>query len=485
MTSRQQRWRRHVAHDQWKKRSGCYRPALEALEDRCLPAPLPLILMGSASQVDSRTINFNYEIDSTAVNAGLPVQIYKSADNQFNQASDIALSPVQNFSGTAGFHANQRFVLSAALPPDPLHKFIFVVANPDGNIAEDPGSVNTAFYQKHLLGVVVHGLELSGQVPAWEPQMAAQLLKQGYDATIAFDWAQASRLPIPGVTVVEGARLALQVEEKIAGFNGTWDMQFIGHSRGAVVISEAMQDLVDLQANFPTPQLAGYKEMTYLDPHPASNMFAFFSYSNTFLGRLIKDGAILVQAILQDPQPFVPLTVDQAEVYYQNTPVSEFPSSALESIFNLWGQHPVINNANITINYGNVTSPGLGHSEVPYWYLCNVVPQLPSASFIFPPPNTWMVCWTDQPIPGWLSKLSTLPPSARHDLSPLKVFARLYGIDEGAAAQTNNRDTGHLEKQLSRLLDLLEDHQQVEAASNDILLELHKSFLVGPIVKDR
>src|SRR6516225_10824970 len=180
MMSWQQRWRRLVPHDQWKKRSGCYRPALEALEDRCLPAPLPLILMGSASQVDSRTINFNYEIDSTAVNAGLSVQIYKSADNQFNQASDIALSPVQNFSGTAGFHANQRFVLSAALPPDPLHKFIFVAANPDGNIAEDPGSVNTAFYQKHLLGVVVHGLELSGQVLAWEPQMAAQLLKQGY-----------------------------------------------------------------------------------------------------------------------------------------------------------------------------------------------------------------------------------------------------------------------------------------------------------------
>jgi hypothetical protein len=454
-------WWRQATHD----RRRAYHPALEALEDRCLPAPLPTVLMTSASQVNAQTINFSYEIDSTAIGTGLPVQVYKSADKIFNKAIDIAIDPIQDFSGTIGFHANQRFVLSAALPPDPLHKFILVVANPNGSVMEGPGSVNTAFYQKHLLGVVVHGLEIGGQVPAWEPQMAAQLLTRGYDATIAFDWAQASRLPVPGVTIAEGARLALEVEEKVVGFNGTWDLQFIGHSRGAVVISEAMQDLVDLQATFPTKQLAGYKEMTYLDPHPASNTFAFYSFANTFLGNLLKDGTVAFQALAQDPQPFVPPTVNQAEVYYQNTPVSAFPSTALESILNLWGQHPVINNSGITVHYGNLTSPGLGHGEVPYWYLCNVVPHLPSSNFIFPPRSQWMVCWTDQPIPTWLSSLSHLPPAQQRRLSPLGVFERLYGSDRDQAAPSDIApDKGH--PPASPTHRLLRTHGQAAAGEN-------------------
>jgi hypothetical protein len=49
-----------------------------------------------------------------------------------------------------------------------------------------------------------------------------------------------------------------------------------------------------------------------------------------------------------------------------------------------------------------------------------------------------------------------------------------------APAKTNN----HLGKELSRLLALLDDDRQVDAATNDILIKLHKSFLVGPVVKD-
>jgi hypothetical protein len=59
------------------------------------------------------------------------------------------------------------------------------------------------------------------------------------------------------------------------------DVQFIGHSRGGVVISEALQDLNNSNANDPGDNFApgtlphwlsaGYPMMTMLDPHPANN----------------------------------------------------------------------------------------------------------------------------------------------------------------------------------------------------------------------
>jgi hypothetical protein len=199
------------------------------------------------------------------------------------------------------------------------------------------------------------------------------------------------------------------------------------------------------------------------------------SSNNPSRGRIIKDGAVAAQALFDDPQPFVPATVDQAEVYYQNTPVSQFPSGTLESILNLWGQHPVINDANITINYGNLTSPGLGHSEVPFWYLCNVVPHLPSTTFVFPPPNTWMVCWTDETIPGWLSKFCSLPASRRPDLTPLDIFARLYAVDADAVGLRNHdRKEDRL---LRRLLDQVHDQERrSDAAVNELLIELRSDI---------
>ena len=74
---------------------------------------------------------------------------------------------------------------------------------------------------------------------------------------------------------------------------------------------------------------------------------------------------------------FVPDNVDDAEVFYQHTPVSEAQSNG--GIYNLWGQVPVHGPA----HYFDITGPGISHSGtfgVHDWYRLNIVPTLGDGS---------------------------------------------------------------------------------------------------------
>ena len=82
----------------------------------------------------------------------------------------------------------------------PARVHVLVVADPDNVI--DEGAFednNTASFRKLALGVVTHGVQTSGTLPPWVTAMAAALGVKGYDDTIAFDWAAASRIPVPGL----------------------------------------------------------------------------------------------------------------------------------------------------------------------------------------------------------------------------------------------------------------------------------------------
>ena len=59
---------------------------------------------------------------------------------------------------------------------------------------------------------VAHGLQLTGTVPPWVAQTTTALAAQGYDATIPYDWADASRLPQPGIMPKDFKRV-LQARE--------------------------------------------------------------------------------------------------------------------------------------------------------------------------------------------------------------------------------------------------------------------------------
>ena len=133
-----------------------------------------------------------------------------------------------------------------ALTPNTALPFIEVVAKLDGS---------SASFETHVLGVIAHGLEfdpfliLADQVPAWEIQMAADLQHDGYQAVIPFNWVRLSVLPFPFAITIASNLLYHQVvaeANQLAGQHpgDVVDISFIGHSRGAVVISEVLQDLV-------------------------------------------------------------------------------------------------------------------------------------------------------------------------------------------------------------------------------------------------
>ena len=101
------------------------------------------------------------------------------------------------------------------------------------------------------------------------------------------------------------------------------DLHFIGHSEGAVVNSLAILRLNG--TSWPRSCEAGYLKVTMLDPHAANNGVAGqqYSVSNGLLGWIAK---MSIDATSRGPRTravVVPDNVDDAEVFYQHTPVSE------------------------------------------------------------------------------------------------------------------------------------------------------------------
>jgi hypothetical protein len=154
------------------------------------------------------------------------------------------------------------------------------------------------------------------------------------------------------------------------------DIQFVGHSRGAVVISQALQDLVGTQ----DPALTGgYFRMTMLDPHPANNSAVRLSAS-TPIGWILAAGTILFQAAANDPDVAVPTNVKEVDLYYQHNAarvLQGFPDHYL----NLWGESDsdiqippgvLLHTTNLTgLQYEGFGY--IGHTTIDAWYMAFVL----------------------------------------------------------------------------------------------------------------
>jgi hypothetical protein len=378
---------------------------LEPLEDRSLPsavaaapAPLPDVQMIGATTTDARTIDVNYTISGAPI-TGQPLNfnVYRSA-NPTSLSGAVLLGtaslPASDTTDLAvGQHNGLLLSLQdangnpvSALTPNPSLPFVLVVANPAGTIVESNPNNNTAWFETFTLGVVSHGLEIDplGKLPKWEITLANTLQHQdGYQAVIPFNWTKASFLPFPGLAVKAGDRLSKQIttqaDQLAAQHPGdVVDVQLIGHSRGGVVVSRAAQDL-----NGTTdPALrGGFLQMTLLDPHPANNRFGFFSVAPSN-SQALDDAiaTILFQLVARDPQVVIPSNVQQAELFYQQTPDPNTFSYSSEELLNLWGEPPsnLINQSGRPIHSVNLTgAPAprggvVGHSEVHDWYQAHV-----------------------------------------------------------------------------------------------------------------
>jgi hypothetical protein len=398
--------KRHTSPSAKKKGPLPIKPSLEALEERTLLSPSAAggavdIQMTGATTPDARKVSVSYNIVGGAIDQPILFNVYRSATFGSTAGGRLIGSASLTAPGdlTPGAHKNVLLSLSdangnpvGALTPDPNLPFVVVVANPGGSIPETDqahDANNTASFETHVLGVVVHGYSFNpfGPTPAWETGLANTLLTtdnyQLSGGVLAFNWVAMSALPRPGEATAAGNRLAQQVAaeaDRLAAQHpgDVVDVQFIGHSRGCVVISQALEDL----AGTSDPALAGgYLQMTMLDPHPASDRFGwYFSFFPNRLGLLAAVVLVGFQFAADDPQVVVPGNVDEAEVFYEHTPAWNLFPDVGEFLINFWGEPPgaLINNSGLPIRSQNLTgqpAPGgghVGHDEVHDWYQVNV-----------------------------------------------------------------------------------------------------------------
>ena len=161
-------------------------------------------------------------------------------------------------------------------------------------------------------------------------------------------------------------------------------MQLIGHSRGSVVVSEAMQQII-ADSGHDDALDGGYFTMTLLDPHPANNAYGL--NASPYLGpdlTKVKSGILAaavyagVQFRLQDPPVDVPSRVNELDDLYQDTSAAliQAGNASYEDFLNLHGLSPAsitIESSQTLVLSRDVTVAGTGHSEVHSIYDTNVV----------------------------------------------------------------------------------------------------------------
>ncbi len=135
--------------------------------------------------------------------------------------------------------------IPGGLPLNPEHPYVLAVANPVASEAGDTPS--TASFRTHTIAVITHGgiqdnaWKKNG--PPWTLQMAKSLRAEGYDQVIAYNWVAQSSTP--GAGGQARAEAGQAGPRGVAQFPATdpVDIQFIGHSEGAVVNTQAIVDV--------------------------------------------------------------------------------------------------------------------------------------------------------------------------------------------------------------------------------------------------
>jgi hypothetical protein len=364
---------------------------VEGLESRLTPADVGVL---SAQLATPTTVQFTYQ--TTDDPEPFTVGVYRSADPVLDP-SDLAVTSTLVTTPSAPGGSTRTINLAGQMPIDPAHRYVLVVADPDNAIAEADEGNNTAQFRKLALGVVTHGVQPDGTFPAWVPAMAAALEAKGYADAIPFDWAAASLLPVPGIPTLYGAWMAEQIRRTADALgtlpNDVVDVHLIGHSRGAVVVSQALISLN--AAPGPRELRLGYTKVTLLDPHPARNrgslFFGLLELANgtgvSTVGGFSFDPSnalsvaaavttLQFQAAVRDPRVVLPANVDASEMYYQRLPWYQTTTPFEQQLhFNIWGDRPsdIINLSGrplVAIDLASVPSAaGVGHTGVQFWYL--------------------------------------------------------------------------------------------------------------------
>ena len=364
----------------------------------------------SVTTSDSKSLSIVYNVASNPTDAPFPIDVYRSSDPTYAGAADAAAVPVASLTVTAGdaVEGNHSITVSPygtagaayafsqpqAFRPDPTHKYLIVTADQTGTLSpDDATTVPQSGFRFWLVGAVTHGYvgsfpavlnsevptDYAGEYQTFVDQFAATLTDaDGYDAAVAFHWEYYADRALPMQPVQQGAALEQQLMAKAAalpiGPDDVIDLNLIGWSRGTIVVNSALTDL-NADAAVPAAVKRGFVGESLVDPHPANNAISAFSiYGGAALTPVLNAEAIGVahgyirfQEAAQDLQGVgfvIPPNVDAVSDMYQHNPASACFGS--EALLNLWGIAPaqITGNGTTTIIGDQVTTPGIGHSEI-------------------------------------------------------------------------------------------------------------------------
>jgi hypothetical protein len=376
-----------------------------------------VLTLTKATTVDAQSIEVSYTLPQDDTTVPLRFDVYRSAGKVYDSSAQFigtqTLDPASDPADLAqGSHTDVALLTGTSLPPNQSLPYIVVVADPLNALTADPNAVKTTYFRTWLLGVVSHGFlpPIPGvtATPAWETSMADALGRSGpavspdkYNDVIAFNWVATSGIPVPGQAVAAGNQLYFQVIAKADALAASHpgdvvDLHFIGHSRGTVVISVALQKLMGTT----DPALKGsYIRATLLDPHPANA--ATISLADAFptTAAIVLPPYVAAELAQKDPQVDIPANVKVVDAYYQHSAFRDFVfSDRAEFVLNVWGEGP---SAGITsavpITWTPLTNVvdqsvgpegkiigAIGHSEVHDWYQVHIVN---TGLAFFPPAN--------------------------------------------------------------------------------------------------
>ncbi len=311
------------------------------------PEPCGTLTLTKATTPDARAIEVEYTVDAEWVPQDVEFSVYRSARREPDGSQPVAERTHPIPASPAGTPRTLRVVDTVELAPDANKPYVIVVAR-------YPRHESAAWFQKHLVGVLVHGytfrkwyevantlgagptmsewLFLNEEVEPWQTVLESTLEAACYSpATFAFNWRHSSVQP------VEGA-LKLHARERLfpriggtaavlamAHAGDVVDLHLIGHSRGAVMVSQA------LLAAAASPHVGfrgGYVIVTLLDPHPANNRFGMqedYERTNPLSIRAFRSYTEF-QDSTKDPAIELPAGVGIREVHllFQKTRAEQF-----------------------------------------------------------------------------------------------------------------------------------------------------------------
>jgi uncharacterized repeat protein (TIGR03803 family) len=351
---------------------------LSGLKPAPAPPPTPrppTIVFNEFSTQDSANLTIDYTVAHNDAETPFALDVYRSTAALWNRGKQVAVANLTILGKNAG-NGPHTIVIGPgspygyaflpsqpdALRPDLTHTHVLAVADSGGAVnPKDSANPPSASFQIHVIAVIAHGYSTDlASAQATNTAYAHLLQSDGYELGIPWNWASTTsvstkKTPIQKLLPNSARDLANTVEARarqISTGNDIVDVNFIGYSRGAVLVSEVLSDIFnDNNSSKAVKQLkCGYMMETLIDPHPANN-----NYPQEWAGenhQYSADHGPMVdylvapilsqigdfQRIVRDPNTFIPPNVRAAADFYQHTSVSELTGT--EGLVNLWGEDP-------------------------------------------------------------------------------------------------------------------------------------------------